>query len=1199
MQIRSEIQIFLDKPTKGEDNYAKGNAFERMIRNVLESNGYEITSNANFTNGEIDLWCEHIHDKDILFVECKAKERVTVIDLHSFGYKILINKPKKAYFIHTFELEHYAAGTQKEDFAKRSEFNDVTFYGPNKIIELLQVNNRICRINENEIPRQITKRFLIFTQFGDFFAYIVNSTSFAIPTDFYLFSAKDGMNITDSKTVKAIQNKIPEITALKFKTLQGKTNSSATSQIITETVVEISQSDSWLDYKPASEKFFVGRKKIKAEIIQFFKGVLKEIINKRIFYLSGKSGMGKSSLINAVKASCFNKQNKPKFFVFTVDSINAETEQFVGLAFQELFKKAIANNFIKEDEIVGNKISFVSAFDLLSDPSVKQIMNYLKVNNKILILIFDQFEDVFRRDYLYKPFHEFLLHVNNEQANIIVGFSWKNEITLSPESGSYKFWQQAIGLGVPFELIGFNNEEVNLIIAQLENEPKIGKLSNSLKSLLIENSEGYPWRIKKLCIHIFNDVIVRKQKLSELSKSNLNINNLFKKDIDELSGIESIALMTIAKNADIGSFFHETEIPEIISEKIIKSLLDRRLIIKNGQVYKPYWDAFREYLLRDNIVQLTANQILRQSPNVCLEKFLLFEVGKEFSLDALYKKIDKESKSRSSHLVNILIDLQKMDLIQKNDEGNYFLSPNITPDENSFILIAKERIKDSKVYSELLKSNEAILSTKKIADIYKSCFDFTSTNDETWYSYATTLIGWIFYLELDISHKILKAEKGRKGGMNLDNSKDTAIIYNSPDNIIRIVKDILGKGIMQNIKDYPSAILRDLGVMGFLEKRGSKLILVEGKRKLLKSLILQDEIEFKKEIAKTALKLNKIKTVTEIYRANPFIKAKELYNDYTDLFGKSVNESSGPTYASKLKSWAEFILNSENNFIETIAIKPDKEQRKIKTTLEKSLKKSVTGWEKNYQKLLRYYNKYGHSNINSKYGPLGTWVFAQRKFKDTLTEEQIQKLDDVEYNWVPADKKKRNYDAAWEIQYDNLKKYYEKNGHSNLQARDGKLGNWIVAQRQGRRPLSDEQKRRLNEIEFVWDPRQKEWEAMFKKWLEYVTKYPNRPILSQDKQFTKLGRWVDKQRKLYNAKKLETKRYLLLKETPFPFKPKKLWSESYNELKTFKELNGHIQLPPGKDYEQLRGWLAQQRNRIKNGTLSPEKVKLLFEIGVV
>lgn len=127
----------------------------------------------------------------------------------------------------------------------------------------------------------------------------------------------------------------------------------------------------------------------------------------------------------------------------------------------------------------------------------------------------------------------------------------------------------------------------------------------------------------------------------------------------------------------------------------------------------------------------------------------------------------------------------------------------------------------------------------------------------------------------------------------------------------------------------------------------------------------------------------------------------------------------------------------------------------------------------------------------------------------------------------------------------------------------------------------------------------KEWEVNFKKWLDYVTKYPNRPILAQDKQFPQLGRWVDKQRKKKRANKLENKRYLKLKDTPFPFNPIKLWIESYNEMKNFKELNGHIQLPHSKEYEQLRGWLAQQRNRIKNGSLSKEKIKLLSDIGVV
>lgn len=82
--------------------------------------------------------------------------------------------------------------------------------------------------------------------------------------------------------------------------------------------------------------------------------------------MSGKSGMGKSSLLNAVKASCANKQNKSKFYAFTVDSINAETEQFIGLAFQELLEKAKVENFISCNDTSKNKISFVSAFDLLS-----------------------------------------------------------------------------------------------------------------------------------------------------------------------------------------------------------------------------------------------------------------------------------------------------------------------------------------------------------------------------------------------------------------------------------------------------------------------------------------------------------------------------------------------------------------------------------------------------------------------------------------------------------------------------------------------------------------------------------------------------------------------------------------------------------------------------------------------------------------
>ncbi len=1195
----SEIQIIVESSSKGKANQEKGSSFERMIRHVLECQQYKIVPNVNFTGLEIDLFAEHETDNNSnLYVECKAKGKVNSDDLKRFAYAVFTKKPNKAYFIHTTELDHQVAGLKIQDFDNGANFNNVTFYSPDIVISLLSKQKKIRRPDTDAISSEITKEFLIFSEKGDYFAYMANSTSLAFPDELYIFDAKNGINVNDNKIAKFIQDKVQELSSLLFRNIFNKVTHTTSTQTATETVVEISQSDSWLDYKPASDKDFVGRKKIKADIMQFFKSVEKNESKKRLFYLTGKSGMGKSSLINSIKANCFNKQNKNKFYALSVDSINAETNHFVGLAFQFLIKKAIADNFIDEKKLINMKISFVSYFDLLSNNSVKKILEYLKLNNKYLILIFDQFEDVFRREHLYQPFHEFLLHINNEQANIILGFSWKNEIMLSPSSGSYKFWNQAKGLGIPFEIEGFNNEEIKLIIQQLENEPKIGKLSNVLKNILIDNSEGYPWRIKKLCIHIYNEVVKGKQKISQLSKANLNINNLFKKDMEGLTAIEENVLLTIAKSAENGSFFHENDFSEVIPEEIIRSLADKRLIVKTGQNYKPYWDNFREYLLGKSISTLTTNYTLRLYPNICLKIFLLFEVGIKYSISELCDKVNVEKKSRSSHIINVLIDLQKMDLIEKDELSNYSLPAGVRPTEEIFISISKQRIKDSKIYSELIKSSEPILSSKKIADIYRTSFDFTDKNNDTWDSYSKVLIQWIYYLDLDLKNRIIKVEKGRGGRIGLSDSKENSFITNNPENIINILKDILEKGIMQDIKKYPSPIIKDLRILDYLEMENGILIFPKDKIIYLRELMNQNEIDFKKEIVKSALSISKIKTATEIYRSNPKIKAKLLYEHYQDLFGKTINKSSGPTYATKLKSWAEFILNSENNFIEIIKSKPDKEQKKIKIAVEKRLQISMSTWEINYQKLTKYFEKYRNSDIDSRYGPLGTWVATQRRVKDTLTPEQIERLNILDYNWTPIDRKKENSDAAWKRQYQNLKKYFDLNGNFDLKARDGSLGTWIVAQRQGKEKLSNEQKEKLNQIDFPWDPRMKEWESNFKKWLDYLKKHPNRPILSQDKEFPKLGLWVDKQRKLKRANKLENKRYLKLKETPFPFNPIKLWIESYNELKIFKELNGHIELPQGKEYKQLRGWLSQQRNRIKNNTLDINKIKLLKELGV-
>ena len=1131
MNIKSEIQIILDNSDTNELSWAKGNAFERMVRWILESRDYVATPNVNITNGEIDLWCNHKFDNETLFVECKAKSKISVTDLQTFGFKVSRKKPDKAYFIHTTELEHDAAGIKKEEFDKHSDLKHITFYDPSTIISLLVSQKKIHTIDETLLPNEVTKRFLIFSYIGEYYAFIANTTTLASPNEFCLLSAKDGTPVSDNKTVQIIKDRIPELKKLEFKSPENQVKSpKRLNETKTETVVEIPESDTWHDFKPASDKHFIGRKKIRYDFLHFFKDVAANKTKNRIFYLAARSGMGKSSLINAIKGTCSNKQHKKKFFAFAVDSINAETQRFVGLAFEKMLMKALQNGFIESSKVKSKKISFISDYDLLSSNSVQEILKYLKVNDKVLILIFDQFEDVFRREHLYKPFHEFLLHVNDAQSNIILGFSWKKEITLSPDSESHKFWLQAKNLSKPFELDGFNNEELNLIIGQLEKEPKVGKLPKGLKDMLTEYSEGYPWLIKKLCTHIFNE-IYKGRKISELSKSNLNVPELFKQDVEGLNNDELKTLNTIADFADKGRFIHESDIPEIVASEIILSLLQKRLIVKSGAIYKPYWDVFREFILTGNVPALTINFFLRQSPEACLSVYQIFKSEEKYTLDELHGLYSKKKTIKKGHFENILIELRKLDLVIKEDDsGYYFIQEKIQPSLSHFTRIARQRILNSKTIQEIDNSLEVMLDSNDIARILKKNFSFASVSDESWISYAKTFILWVYFLDMEQKNKLIKHDRGRGSNKDFFSIKDELILQTYPEKLCTSFKLILDKGLLQYRTALTSSLSRDLRVLGIIEKKGDSFQLtIEGE-----SLKEIPELEFKKAISRSAQKLEKIQTTINVIRVNTNITAYQLYKKNPELFGQGIkSKSSGQVYASKLISWADFILRAESNFTVQNIISSK--------TIKKEIYKKVEG-------LLR-------SNI----------------------QKSIE---------------------AWETQYRNLQEYFTKYKHTNLKARDGSLGTWVVAQRQYKSTLSKEQIERLDKLNFIWDPRELQWEKMFLEWKVYQQKYPDRPILTQDLDFPKLGRWIDKQRKQKRQNTLPKHRFIKLDATNFPWDTIIHWKDSYKKLKKFYDDNGHINLPFLPEYSQLRSWITTQRFRIKNNKLAENKIRQLEKIGL-
>jgi hypothetical protein len=381
---------------------------------------------------------------------------------------------------------------------------------------------------------------------------------------------------------------------------------------------------------------------------------------RRIFYLTGKSGWGKSSLVSEIRGRCRNKFYKNRFYTLAIDTRSATSDNFVALAFKKVIDSAASAGFLTNDSTVEN-LNFTSNVDLLSSESVQKILQDLQKENKTLILIFDQFEDVFRKQDLFKSFYKFLSDVTDRMPNLIVGFSWKTEIVIPIDHEAYSYWQQSKDQAKEFNVQEFSEKEIDGVIKQLESS--VGKLTQEIKRRIKESCQGLPWLTKKLCIHIYEQIKsgLKKDKLID---ANFNIKELFENEKERIEGVELSALKYIAKKAFEGNFFDISEIGDQISSSTIESLRDKRLIIRSGANYNIYWDIFRDYLVTNEVPPIGESYMLRQSAKICVEVFLLFKTSQsKMTLETLAK--DHARNIGIATMENVLIELRNVGLVQK------------------------------------------------------------------------------------------------------------------------------------------------------------------------------------------------------------------------------------------------------------------------------------------------------------------------------------------------------------------------------------------------------------------------------------------------------------------------------------------------------------------------------------------------------
>jgi superfamily II DNA or RNA helicase len=270
----------------------------------------------------------------------------------------------------------------------------------------------------------------------------------------------------------------------------------------------------------------------------------------------------------------------------------------------------------------------------------------------------------------------------------------------------------------------------------------------------------------------------------------------------------------------------------------------------------------------------------------------------------------------------------------------------------------------------------------------------------------------------------------------------------------------------------------------------------------------------------------------------------------------------------------------------------------IKTLLVESVTDS---WEFWFGLLEKYIDENGDSYVSSRYVTddgyqLGQWVSHQRRYRNTISSDRKAKLNSLPtWSWDLLDEK-------WEEGYRHLKLYREVNQNCSVplsfETSDGyKLGRWVGTQRAQMKNMSDERKKRLEQIpDWKWSLIDDKWEESFQALLVYKHQNSHSFVPTNYKLPSgySLGKWVSKQRQDKGILSDERKAKLLTLGDWVWDVVDHTWEKAFQELVSYVDINKSALVPSGYKSESgftLGSWITKQR--INKEKISEDKVRRL------
>lgn len=729
----------------GWTNDQRGDFLEQVAGKLLKRQRYEITQRVRFTGMEIDLVADHVDTHQRAFVECKfVREPLSANVIDLLRGKALRKGASVAYLFSTAHAGKEARGVIDELHRDAPDHSPTFAYvGPDQIAEMFAdiYSADPCLPEELERIPIASATLVITPELPPF--WVMEEHRDGIPERAFLQPVSDEPRSSLEPMRELLkEHRICEGLELVLGTPSvSRFRRTETAQPEEEVITSVGVADSLDDYRPCRPQDFVGRYDTQKKVWDLLKRVRDDVSGTRILALSGPSGIGKSSVVLKLADRFRNKKWASKFFLFPVDVRSARGPLFVARALKAGLEKAIEDGFIP---VPADIITIESADSLLQSTSIQSALEALQARRRVLVLFFDQFEEVLTKDEFLPTFDAFerlAFEIHSARSNLVVGFSWRTGITLSDDNPAYHLWHGLRDFRVDIVLHEFSSAESSQLVGRFERELST-KLLPPLRRRLLEQGQGLPWLLKKLCIHVYRE-IGDGTRQEELLSRRLNVQSLFDEDLLPLTEQETQCLNYIAANSPADML----QVLEHFDQDTVNRLYNSRLIVRAGHKHAVYWDIFRDYLLEGTVPPIPWTYVPAVQLSMAVRALLLLIKDGALSLTELAGRLGyAESTVR-----NIVGDLHNFLLASRDQEGRYHVRAEIMAASTQEVAeFVREQLQEhlliQRIYGSLAPGQA--MTTEDFKYAIGESYSAANLSRSTVNSYCNRLLPWFRFAGL-------------------------------------------------------------------------------------------------------------------------------------------------------------------------------------------------------------------------------------------------------------------------------------------------------------------------------------------------------------------------------------------------------------------------------------------------------------------